>query len=125
MGGDLGADAVRRKANARAGMFEDVTEFGTVQLGVGRYRGEAGIPDAVKQLEIVMRILGGDGDPLAGRKSKALAQGARKPRGAFRQLAVGRDHARAGSRRRPRRVAESGSFKPRRDVHGARRFTSR
>ena len=125
---DVGIDAVGGKANARAGMFENVAELGAMQLGVGRHRGKAGVPDAVEQFEIGRRILGGDGDAVAGFKSAALAQGAGQPRGAFRQLAVGRDHARAGRRGSGHAgMTESGAFKPRRDVHGgvAVTFTSR
>ena len=66
-------------------MFEDVAELGAVQLGVGRHRGKTGVPDAEQQVEIVLRILGGDGDALAGREPEALAQGAGQPRGAAGQ----------------------------------------
>ncbi len=114
---DVGIEALGGKADARARLLQDVAELGAVQLGIGRHRGEPCVPDAVKQFEIMMRILGGDGDPLAGRQAELLAQGAGQPRGACRQLSVGCDHARAGRRRRPRRVTESGAGKPRRDVH--------
>ena len=114
---DLGVEAGRGEADARAGMFEDVAELGAVQLGIGRHRGEAGVPDAEEQFEISRRILGDDRDAVAGREPEALAQGAGQPRGARRQFAVSRDHARAGRRRRQRGVAETGALKPQGDVH--------
>ncbi len=70
MRSDVGINALGRKANARAGMFEDKPKLGAVQLGVGRHRGKTGMPDAVEQFEITVRILGGDGDPFAGRELK-------------------------------------------------------
>ncbi len=59
-------------------MLEDVPEFGAVQLGIGRHGHQTGVPDAVEQFEIVMRILGGNSDALAGDETKAAAQGAGK-----------------------------------------------
>ena len=87
---DLAVDAGRGKADARAGMIENVTELGAVQLGVRRHHGKTGVPDAEQQFEIVRGILGGDGDALTGRELEALAQGAGKPRGAAGQFAIGR-----------------------------------
>ena len=71
-------------------MLQNVAELGAVQLGVGRHRGEAGVPDAVEHFEIVGRVLGDDGDAVAGLEAELLAQGAGKPRGALGQFAVGR-----------------------------------
>ena len=42
----------RGKAHARAGMFENITELGAVQLGIGRHRGKSGVPDAEQQFDI-------------------------------------------------------------------------
>ena len=39
------------KHTPRAGMFENVAELGAVQLGVGRHRGEAGVPDRVEHFD--------------------------------------------------------------------------
>ena len=114
---DLGVEAGRGKADARAGMLENVAELGAVQLGVGRHRGKPGVPDAVEQLEIVRRILGDDGDAVAGREPEPLAQGAGQPRRALGQFAVARDDARARRRRRQRRMAETGASSHRRDIH--------
>ena len=114
---DLAVDAGRGKADARAGMLQDVAELGAVQLGIGRHGGEPGVPDAVEQFEIVGRILGGDGDAVAGRKPEPLAQRAGQPRGARGKFAVGRNDARARCRRRQRRMTETGAIKPEREVH--------
>ena len=97
---DFCIKARRGEAHAGAGMLEDKTQLRAVQLGIGRHRGEPGVPDAVKQFEIMLRIFGGDGDTVAGHKMKFIAQGAGKPRGACRELAIGRDHARTGRGRR-------------------------
>ena len=52
---DLAVEPVGGEADARAGMLEDVAELGAVQLGIGRHRGEPGVPDRVERLEIVRR----------------------------------------------------------------------
>ena len=98
---DLAFYAGRGETHARAGMLENVTEFGAVQLGIGGHRGEPRVPDAVDQFEICGRVLGDDGDAVAGRESESLAQRAREPRcargQARRNVAV---NARAERRRR-------------------------
>ena len=57
-------------------------------------------------------IHSGDGNTVTGRKPQALAQGAGQPHRAFRQLAIGYDHACAGRRCRKCRMTESGAFEP-------------
>ena len=60
-------------------------------MGVGRHRGKPGVPDAVEQFEIGRRILGGDGDAIAGLELEAITQAAGEPRRARGELAGGRD----------------------------------
>ncbi len=109
---DLAVDAGRSEADARAGLLQDIAELGAMQLGVGGNGGEAGVPNAVQQREIVGRILGRDGDAVAGRKFEPAAQRAGQARGARGELAIGRNDAGARSRRRQRRMTESGAIKP-------------
>src|SRR5579885_1558101 len=67
----------------------------------------------------MMRVLGGDGDAVAGRESELLPQCASKPCRTPREVTIGRDHFRSRRGGGERRVTESGAFKPRRDIHGA------
>ena len=70
---DLGLKARRGEADPRARMLEDEAELAAMQLGVRRHRGKPGVPDAVHQGEIIDRVLGRDGDAIAGLKRAALA----------------------------------------------------
>ena len=118
VGRDLGIEPVRSEADAGAGVLEDVAKFAAVQFGVGRHRGQAGMPDAEHQLDIVRTILRGDGDPLAGRKPEALPQRSREPCRAAGDVAIISDDAGAEAERRPIAVAQSRAFEPERQVHG-------
>ena len=116
---DLRVESGRSKADARAGMFEDKAELGAVQLGIGRHRGKPGVPDAEQQFDIVVRILGDDGDALAGLELEPIAQRAGKPRGAAGEL-------RRRSRPRACPLAAAGSAgwpRPARSSHNARFMT--
>ena len=100
---DLAVESVGGKAHPRAGLLEDVAKLGAVQLGVGRHRGEPGVPDRIERLDIVRAVLGDDGDAVAGLEAEA-AQRAGEPRGAARRLAVGPQHARADAERGTLRI---------------------
>ena len=70
------------------------------------------MPDAVEKLEITVRILGGDGDSIAGLKLQPIAQGSRKPRGAAGQVAIACYNARARRGRPLSGVTETSTLKP-------------
>src|SRR5262249_49905207 len=107
----------RCKADARAGMLEDIAELGAVQLGIGRHSGEPHVPDAEQQFEIGRRILADDGDAVAGGELQSSAQAAGQARGALGQFAVACDDARTERCRRHVWMTKSRAIKPRRDIH--------
>ena len=66
-----------------------------MQLGIGRHRREPRVPDRVKHVEIVGRVLGRDGDAVAGLQAAAAPQRAGEPGGAAGELAIASQHARS------------------------------
>jgi hypothetical protein len=98
-------------------MPENVAELRTMQLGIGRHRREAGMPDGVKRFEIIRAVLGGDGDAVAGRKLERFSQGSGQPRHPGGERRVIAHDQRADRERRQRGVTLSRAFKPQRDIH--------
>ena len=94
---DLAIDALRGKADARAGVFEDVAQLGTVQLGIGRHGDAACVPDAIEQRQIVRRIFRDDGDAVAGLEFELVTQRAGDAGSPSGQFAVAHHHALARS----------------------------
>jgi len=109
---DRAIESGRSEANARAGLLQDKAELGAMQLGIGGNGGKTGMPDTVQQGEIVGRILGRDGDAVAGLEPQPVAQRAGQPRRARGELAIGRDNLLPRGRCRQRRMAEAGALKP-------------
>ncbi len=105
-------------------MLENVAELGAVQLGVGRHRGQPGVPDAVEQFEIMRRVPGGDGDAVAGRKTELVAQAGGEPARPLGELRKARHDSRAGRDRRQRAVFEARGFKRQSEVHTPPRSSS-
>jgi hypothetical protein len=71
---NLGRDITGGKADARFGMFQNITKLAPMQLGVGGNGGEAGVPDAEHQLDIFGAIFGDDGDAVPGSQRQPFAQ---------------------------------------------------
>jgi hypothetical protein len=97
-------------------VLEDVGELEPVQLGIGGHGREAGMPDAVHDIEIVGRVLGDDGDAVAGLQTELAAQRAREAGDALGERAIGADHLGALADRRTVRVTRA--REPVRNVHG-------
>src|SRR5437764_6735784 len=103
-------------------MLQDVAELGTMQLGVCRYRDQAGMPNAIEHVEIVDGVLRGDGDPLARLQAKAMPQCRGKPRCASCKLAVIACDPLAQSDRGQIGMAQSAALEPQREIHEASAF---
>ena len=86
---DLALELRRDEADAGAGVLQDEADLDRVQLGIGRYRRRAGVPDAVQDLEILDAVLRHDGDPVTRRDTAALTQGGGKTRRPLGEFAVG------------------------------------
>jgi len=72
MGCDRRFDVRRHKASLGLGMLQDIAELRAMQLGICRHSAKAGVPDGVKDFEVIGRILCGDCHPIAGLQPKAL-----------------------------------------------------
>ena len=91
-------------------MLEDIVQLGSVQLGIGGDADQTRVPDAVERGHIIRLVARNDGDAIALRKMKPVAQGARDARGPSRQCRVIMQNAVAEPDRGPVRVAVRGRF---------------
>jgi hypothetical protein len=63
-----------READAGAGMVEDVAQFGRVQLGVHRHRGEPRMPAGEQDFDVFGHVAHDERHPFAGFQPEALRQ---------------------------------------------------
>jgi hypothetical protein len=97
-------------------LFENVAKLGAVQLGVGRHRGEAGVPDRIEHFDIVRAVLRSDRDAVTRLETHSLqcTGEARDTRGNF---AVASQHPRAKTERRAFAVLPPRMFEIEREIH--------
>jgi hypothetical protein len=112
----LAVEPLGDETHPRAGLLEDVAEFGAVQLGVGRHRGQSRVPDRVQHFDIVRTVPGDDGDAVAGVQAET-AERTGEPRHPAGHVAVVAQHPRAKPKRRAPWIVFTRAFKEEREIH--------
>ncbi len=64
---DHGRKVGRRENDPRARMFENVVQFGAMQLGIDRHTDQSRMPDGIERRHIIRRVAGDDGNAVAVR----------------------------------------------------------
>ncbi len=120
MRGKLAVEPVGNETHPRAGLFEDVAQLGAVQLGVGRHRGQARMPDRVQHFDIIRAVPGDDGDAITGVETER-AERTGEPRHPARRVAVAAQHPRAKPKRGAAWIVPARAFQKEREVQWAAR----
>src|SRR5262245_6545014 len=96
-------------------MFEDVADFGAVQLGIDRHGAEARLPNPIECFEIGHAMLRNDCDAVAGFTDRV--QRAAESRNARGKRAIIKEYPLAEGGGRTARMTFSRAFEPQCKIH--------